>query len=112
MSRHTEAAGNLRFLIDTAPGQVEHLSTVIALEVVVMAFAGDLVAGRFSRNFDWRKPLFSNQSIQVSVNSGDADPFDLLLSKSQEFFWRQRTVGVEQCRSYGLFLPGVAYLNQ
>lgn len=69
----TEAPGKPRLRLGDASFQVKDLPTRIAVEVVVMLFACELIAGGLSRNFNRDEPSILNQGLDVPINGSDPD---------------------------------------
>ncbi len=69
----TESPWKPRFGLGDASFQVKDLPTRIAMEVVVMLFACELIAGGLSRNFYRDEPSVLDQGLDVPVNSRDSD---------------------------------------
>jgi len=93
-TRHTWAV-NVKFVSGCAktPGQlwpalrsasfeVIQFVTFVALEVMMMLFAGHLVARRVARYFDRLQPSFLDQRLDVSVHRGNPNARMVLLCRS------------------------------
>jgi hypothetical protein len=91
-------------LVDGAAG--------VALEVVVVGFAGYLVAGGVAWDIDWLEPVVLDQAADVSVDGGDAEGVDVFLGEGEGFVGREWAVGFEECGADGVFLAGVAGLDR
>jgi hypothetical protein len=91
-----EAAGELGLEAEVAALHLKHLATAIAAEVVVMGFAGDLVAHSLAWHRDGGQPVTLQQRADVAVDGGDAEAFDLRLSGREYLLWRERAIGAEK----------------
>ena len=83
----------------------------VALEVVVVGLAGDLVAGGVAGDVDRGEPVVVDEAADVAVDGGDAERVDLLLGETEGFVWREWTIGFEEGCADGIFLAGVAGLD-
>jgi len=83
----------------------------VALEVVVVGFAGDLVAGGVAGDLDGCEPLVLDQAADVAVDGGDAEGVNLSLGEGEGFVGREGTIRLEEGGADGVFLAGVARLN-
>jgi hypothetical protein len=68
-----EPTGELRLRPSDAALEVVELATTVALEMVVVAFAGELIPGRLAGNLNGVKPSVLDQRLNVSVDGGDTD---------------------------------------
>jgi hypothetical protein len=68
-----EPTGELRLRLSDAALEVVDLATTVALEVVVMAFAGELIPGRLAGNLDRVKPSVLYQRLDVPIDGGDTN---------------------------------------
>jgi hypothetical protein len=76
----------------------------IALKVMMVLLACDLVARGIAWDFDRLKPSFLNQRLDVSIHRRDPERRMVMLSFLQGLFWRQRSVGPGECLSNRSFL--------
>ena len=93
MAGHAEAVGKLGLHVDAATLQLEELAALVALEVMVMLFARDLVACGVAGNVDGSQPLFLNQEVNVAVDRCDRKAVHLLLREAQGLVVRERAIG-------------------
>ena len=90
---------------DTA-GEVVDAAAVAAVEVVVMAFAGDFVAGGFAGDLDGREPALGDERVDVAVDGGHADAVDEGLSGGEGFVGREGARRLLEGGTNGVFLAG------
>jgi hypothetical protein len=107
-----EASGKLGLGLNLAAFELVDGATAIALEVMVMGFAGDLVAGGVAGDVDWGEPLVLDEAADVAVDGGDAERVDLFLGEGEGFVWRQGPISFEEGGANGVLLPGVAGLDR
>jgi hypothetical protein len=74
--------GQFWFALCSASFEVIQFATFVALEVMVVLFAGYFVARRVARDFDGLQPSFLNQRLDVSVHRGNPDTRMVLLCRS------------------------------
>jgi len=74
--------GQFRFALCSASFEVIQFATFVALEVMVVLFAGYFVPRRVARDFDRLQPSFLNQRLDVSVHCGNPDTRMVLLCRS------------------------------
>lgn len=106
-----EAAGKFGACRHGATGELVDGAAVGALEVMMVGFAGDLVAGGLAGDVDGSEPGVFDEAGDVAIDGCNADGFDLLLRKGERFFGGEWAVGVEKGRADGVFLAGVAGLG-
>jgi len=80
-----EAAGKLRLGLHLAAFEFVDGATVVALEVMVVRFASNLVAGGMAGNVYGLEPVVFDQAANVAVNGGDAEGVDLFLGEGEGF---------------------------
>ena len=107
-----EAAGELGPGVHLAAFELVDGAADVALEVMVMGFAGNLVASGVAGDFDGGEPLVFDEVAYVAIDGGDADGFNLFLSEGEGFVGRERTIGLEECGADRVFLAGVARLDR
>ena len=107
----SKAAGKFGFGLHLAAFELVDGAADVALEVMVVGFAGDLVAGGVAGNFDRREPFVFDEAADVAVDGGDAEGVDLFLGEGEGFVGGERAIGFEEGGADGLFLTGVAGLN-
>lgn len=92
---------------DTA-GEIVDAAAVTAMEVVVMAFAGDFVAGGLAGNFDRGEPAIGNKGVDVAIDRGNADALHDALGGGEGLVWRQGARGLLEGGANGVFLASFA----
>jgi len=100
--------GQFWFALCSASFEVIQFATFVALEVMVVLFAGHFVARRIARYFDRLQPSFLDQRLDVSVHSGNPKASVVLLCRSENFFRRQRPIGFCKSLSNGSLLSGIS----
>lgn len=73
MGSGDEARRQERFDVNGATGDFKNLAAVLAMEVVVVVFACNLIARGFAWEIDCGEPPFLNQGLDISINGSDAD---------------------------------------
>jgi hypothetical protein len=106
-----EAARELGFGLDRAAFEFVDGSAEVALEVMVMRFAGHFVAGGVAWNLDRGEPFVFDEAADVAVDGCDAERIDLFLRERECLIGRERTVGFDEGGADGVFLAGVAGLD-
>jgi hypothetical protein len=106
-----EAAGKPGPGLHLAAFELMDVATDIALEVMVMGFAGDLVAGGVAGNLNRGEPLVFEQAADVAIDSGDADCIHVFLREGEGFVRREGAIGLKESGSDGIFLTGLAGLD-
>ena len=84
--------------------QFVKLPAFIALEVMMVLFACDLVTRGIARHFDRQEPSFFNQRLNISIHRRDPERRMVTLSFFQCLFRRQWPVGPSECLSNRSFL--------
>jgi hypothetical protein len=107
-----EATGELGFGLHLAAFELVDGAADVALEVMMVGFAGDLVAGGVAGDFDGCEPLVLEQATDVAVDGGDAESIDLFLGEGEGFVGRKGAIRLEKGCADGVFLAGVAGLNR
>jgi hypothetical protein len=106
-----EASGKLGLGLHLAAFELMDGAAGVALEVVVVSFAGDLVAGGVAGDLDGCEPLVLDQAADVAVDGGDAEGVDLFLGEDEGFVGREGTIRLDEGCANGVFLAGVAGLD-
>jgi hypothetical protein len=106
-----EATGEFGTILHLAAFQFVDGAADVALEVVVVGFAGDFVAGGVAGDIDRGEPLVFYQAADVAVDRGDAEGVDLFLGQGEGFVGREGAVGFEEGCADGFLLAGVPGLN-
>jgi hypothetical protein len=106
-----EAARKLGFGLDRAAFEFVNGSAHVALEVMVMRFAGNFVTGGVAWNLDRGEPLVFDEAADVAVDSRDAERINLFLREREGLIGGERTVGFDEGGADGVFLAGVAGLD-
>jgi hypothetical protein len=104
-------AGQFWFALCSASFEVIQFATFVALEVMVVLFAGQFVARCVARHFDRLQPSFLDQSLDVSVYRGNPNAWLVVLCRSENFFRRQRPIGFCKSLSNGSLLSGVSNIS-
>jgi len=107
-----EAAGELGAGLHLAAFEFVDGAADVALEVVVVGLAGDLVAGGVAGDVDRGEPLVVDQAADVAVDGGDAEGVYLFLGKGEGFVGGEGAIGLEEGGADGVFLAGVAGLDR
>ncbi len=107
----SEAAREIGLELNPAAFKFKQLAALIALEVVVMVFSGDLIACGVSGHGDGGQPAFFDQLMNGAVNRGNGEAEHILLGESERLLVREGTVGGEECSANRFFLSGVAELH-
>ena len=74
--------GQFWFALCSASFEVIQSATFVALEVMVVLFAGQFVARYVARDFDRLQPSFLDQRLDVSVDRGNPNARVALLCRS------------------------------
>lgn len=106
-----EASGQSWLDSGNAPVQVVQLAAIVALEVMVMRFAGDLVSRGIARHFDGLQPSFLNQRLDVPVNGGNAEGGVKPLRGFQRLFRGQRPASLAEGGANGRLLPRLPFIG-
>jgi hypothetical protein len=69
--------------------QLEHLPAGVAVEVVMMLFAGPFIAGRLSGKVNRDQPAFLDKGLEVAIDGGDADSFAIVFCCALDLFRRE-----------------------
>ena len=107
-----EAAGELGARLHLAALKLVDGAADVALEVVVVGFAGYFVAGGVAGDIDGGEPLVVDQTADVAVDSGDAEGIYLFLGEGEGFVGGEGAIRLEEGGADGLFLAGVAGLDR
>ena len=107
----SEAGREIGLEFNAATFKFKELAALIALEVVVMVFAGDLIASGVSGHSDGDQPAFFDQLMNGAIDRGNGQAEHILLGESERLVVREGTVGGEECGANGFFLSGVAKLH-
>lgn len=71
---------------------VENAIAGAATEMVMVVFAGQLVAARLARQLDLVQPPLVEQSANVAVDGSDSEPGNAVLGGSKDFIRSDRTI--------------------
>ncbi len=85
------------------------LSTHAAMEMMVVLFAGNFVAGRFARKLHRHQPFFIHKRTDGAVHRGDTQAFHLALGHPADLFRRERAFGLFKDLADRSTLTGIAY---
>ena len=72
-----EAGRQERFDVNGATWDFKNLAAVLAMEVVVVVFTCDFIAGRLAREIDCGEPTFLDQGLDISIDGSNADALGL-----------------------------------
>jgi hypothetical protein len=106
-----EAARELGFGLHRAAFEFVDGSADVALEVMVMRFAGHFVAGGVAWDLDRGEPFVFDEAADIAIDGSDAQRIDLFLCEREGLIGRERTVGLKEGGADGVFLAGVAGLD-
>jgi hypothetical protein len=106
-----EAARELWFGLHLAAFELMNGAADVALEVVVVGFAGDLVTGGVAGDFDWNEPFVFDEGADVAIDGGDAECVYVLLRDGEGFVGGERAISFDEGGADGVFLTGVAGLD-
>ncbi len=93
MPGHGEAAACQPVNIRQASREIEHPAALFAMKVMVMGLPRKFVDRGASRKINCRQPTFFEQPLDVPVNGGDSQPFDIGLRGFQDLLRRKRPIG-------------------
>ena len=96
VARHTEAAWKLPLNFQTTPLYLKDFAAIIAMEMMMMLFAGNLITGRFSWKFNAHQPLIVQERTNIAIDSSDADALYKLLRITESFFRRKGSSSKEK----------------
>ena len=68
-----------------AAGQVVDAAAVATVKVMVVAFAGDLVAGGFTGDLHGGEPALRDEGVDVAVDGSNADAVDDGVGRGESF---------------------------
>jgi hypothetical protein len=88
-----EAAGGEGLQVAGTSFDVEDAAAVVAVEVVVMAPAGDLVAGRLAGDVDGVDVAFGDEAFERAIDGSVAQRRDVGLRGGQDLAGAQRAGG-------------------
>ena len=88
------------------------LATVVAVEVVMMLLARNLVTRRFTWNLNRGQPAILDQRFDVSINGSNSQTLVVLLRGRQSFFQRERSISLGKCFADSVFLSCVTDIHQ
>jgi hypothetical protein len=107
-----KAARKFGFGLHLAAFEFVDRAAAVALEVMVVGFAGDLVSGGVAGDVDGFEPVVFDQAADVPVDGGDAESVDLLLSQREGFVGREGAVCFKKGGADSVFLAGVTGLDR
>lgn len=96
MASDVEAARQLGLETHVTALQFEHLAAAVAAKVMMMGFAGHLVAQGLAGHRDRSKPRTFEQRADVAIDGGNAETFDLRLSRREHLIRREWTIGAQK----------------
>lgn len=112
MAGHAESLRKLSLHRNSTSFDLVDLPAIIAVKVMMMFLACDLVTGRLARDLDGNKPLFGDQQVDIPIDGGNTHRLYLGLGGPKRLFRRQRPVGLEESIANRFFLPGLSDLNR
>lgn len=84
----TEPTGKPGFNLLRTTLEIIELAAIIAMEMMVMFFTGNLVARRVTWNFNRGEPAIFDQCFDVAINGGNPQAFMVSSGDCQGFFQR------------------------
>ncbi len=111
VTRCPKASGQFGPRCSDTSVQVVELSAIIALEVMMMRFAGNFVSRRIARYFDRLQPSFLDQSLNISVYGRNPECGQTLLRSFERFFRRQRPARLSESLPNRYLLPRLAFIG-
>jgi len=107
----TKAGGKIGLQLNAAACKLKKFTALIALKMMVMVLAGDLVASSVSGDDDGDQPAFFEQLMNGAINGGNREAENSLLGESERLFVGEGTIGCQESGANGFFLPGIAKLH-
>lgn len=80
-----------------------------AVEMMVVMQVGDLIASLATGHVDSGEFFFLQESLDRTVNCGDAQTGDLITGGFKDFSWRQRSFGGGDCSADRIALTGITF---
>lgn len=96
MAGDVETARELGLETQVTTLELKHLAATVAAEVMMVRFAGDLVAHGLAGHRDGSEPVTLEQRADVAVDGGDAEAFHFRLGRREDLIRRERTIGAEK----------------
>lgn len=88
------------------------LAAIVALEMVMVLLAGNLVAGRITGNLNRCQPAIFDQRFDVAINRGNSQTAMALLRGRQGFFQRERSISLSECPADRVLLSCMPDVHQ
>lgn len=107
MTCGTEAAWKAWFDLLLAAFEFIELAAIVAMEMVMMFLAGNLVAGRVTWNLNRSQPVIFDQRFDIAIDSRDSQTAMMPLRGCQRLFQRERSIGLAECLADRVFLSCV-----
>lgn len=112
MADRAEALWKLRRYRRHASFEVKNFATGIAMEMIVMFLARDLVAGCLAGNLYRLQPFLFHKILNVPINRGDSEAAMMEPGGFQSLVGRQRAICIEECVTNRRFLFCIALFHR
>jgi hypothetical protein len=96
VARDVEPSRELRLKTQVTTLELKHLAATVAAEVMMVRFAGHLVAHGLAGHRDRSEPVTLEQRADVAIDGGDAEAFDFRLGGREDLIRRERTISTEK----------------
>ena len=111
MSGDTKPFRKFEFRRRKASLQVKNLAARIAMEVVMMFFAGYFVAGFIARHVHRLQPFFYHQILNISIDRGDSEASMMTPGGLESLIRSQRSVRFDECLADRRLLSCIALFH-
>lgn len=112
MPGRPEALWGLRCYQRRASPKVKNLATGIAMEVIMMSLARNLVAGCLTGNLYRLQPFLFHQILDVPIDRGNSEAAMMKPGGFQSLVRRQRPICIEECLTNRRLLFCIALLHR
>jgi len=112
MPGRPEALWKLRRYRRHASPKVKNFATGIAMEVIMMSLARNLVAGCLTGNLYRLQPFLFHEILNVSIDCGDSEAAMMKPGGFQSLVRRQRPICIEECLTNRRLLFCIAPLHR
>src|ERR1700756_388917 len=102
-----EAAWEFGLQTRHASLQLIHLLAIAAEEVMVVLFAGNLIARRLAGKLDCNDPAFVSQILEVAIDGRDTEILDAAFRVGENLIRRKRTICFNEGSANRILLTGV-----
>jgi len=106
-----KSAWQLRLQLSDTPFELEKLATTIAMKMMVVLLAGNLVAGRIAGNLDGLKPAFLDQTLNIPVNRRDSKRRMMALRCFERFIGREWAIRFDEGVTNRGLLFGISLIS-